>query len=497
METNQLINNNQKNLDKSTETHEDTKKSNITLEIQKTNDNKEMLTLEINNEQSEQDEQNEQSEQNEQNFNNDDLIEELKNIKEKLDKERNESISQMNLLNKKDSEKNNELNGLYNNLKISIQKLKVHDKHLVLKTKLLTKFKIKKREEEELKKKILLKQAQINFYTKQSNLSKDDYEKLLKNAETEKNKENKLNEILSNMKTEISKLEEHIQKLKIIEGFHNNCEKDKKLLIKKYNILETDYKYELKKAEKLAKIILKEKEEDDNEIQEEYENLNEEEKAIKDASSILPRIKVLGFRGKKVQELEEKIIKMNKIGQIKNDVRGNVRKLYKKLDNIYRDDNHYIVKANSFIRKNRMIEPIYEDNYLFSENDAKIMKKAIPNKLFINYKTKFNDILQYKKNIEKIIHKEYNIRKNESELIINKCEKNFLDTKSVKLNEFKLVLKYQKIRSKIIYIKRKMTEITEQLKKIKSRIKAQEAENNHVKMFLNKLMQNEQVKKNS
>ena len=167
METNQLINNNQKNLNKSTETHEDTKKSNITLEIQKTNDNKEMLTLEINNEQSEQDEQNEQSEQNEQNFNNDDLIEELKNIKEKLDKERNESISQMNLLNKKDSEKNNELNGLYNNLKISIQKLKVHDKHLVLKTKLLTKFKIKKREEEELKKKILLKQAQINFYTKQ------------------------------------------------------------------------------------------------------------------------------------------------------------------------------------------------------------------------------------------------------------------------------------------------------------------------------------------
>ncbi len=102
METNQLINNNQKNLDKSTETHEDIKKSNITLEIQKTNDNKEMLTLEINNEQSEQDEQNEQSEQNEHNFNNDDLIEELKNIKEKLDKERNESISQMNLLNKKD-----------------------------------------------------------------------------------------------------------------------------------------------------------------------------------------------------------------------------------------------------------------------------------------------------------------------------------------------------------------------------------------------------------
>ena len=40
-----------------------------------------------------------------------------------------------------------------------------------------------------------------------------------------------------------------------------------------------------------------------------------------------------------------------------------------------------------------------------------------------------------------------------------------------------------------------MTEITEQLKKIKSRIKAQEAVNNHVKMFINKLNQKIQAKK--
>ena len=106
MQINQLINDNQKNLDKSTETGEEIKKSNIALEIQKTNDNKEMLTLEINNE------QNDPNEPNEETLNENDLIEELKNVKEKLTKERNESISQMNLLNQKDSEKNNELNGL-------------------------------------------------------------------------------------------------------------------------------------------------------------------------------------------------------------------------------------------------------------------------------------------------------------------------------------------------------------------------------------------------
>ena len=483
MQINQVnINDNQKNPDKSTETGKDLKKSDVILENKKNNDDKETFSIQINNE------------ENGQNLNDKELIEELENMKEKLTKERKELISQINLLNEKDKEKNNEINKLSNNLKIIIQKLQNHNRHLMLKTKSLIKIKINQREEE-LKKDILLKQAQINFYTKKSNSEKDDYEKLLKNAPLEKNKENKLNNILLNLKSDISKLEEPIEKLKIIESIHNNCEKDKQLLIKKYHILEKDYEYELKRAEKLARIIIKEKDEDDNEIEEEYENLNTEEKAIRDESSILPKIKVLGFRGKKIQELEEKIMKLNKIGQVKNKVTGNVRKLYKKLDNIYRDNNHYIIKANSFIRKNRMIDINYDENYLFSENDAKIMEKAIPNKLFNNYQTKFNDILQHKKNIEKLLNKEYNMKKNVSELIINKCEKTFIDSRSVKLDEFKLIIKYQKLRSKMIYIRRKISEISEQLNRVKNRIKWQEYDNMHIKLFLNKLKLKQQNKK--
>ena len=483
MQINQLnINDNQKNPDKSTETGEDLKKSDVILENKKNNDDKETFSIQIN------------KEENGQNLNDKELIEEFENMKEKLTKERKELISQINLLNEKDKEKNNEINKLSYNLKIIIQKLQNHNRHLMLKTKSLIKIKNNEREEE-LKKDILLKQAQINFYTKKSNSEKDDYEKLLKNAPFEKNKENKLNNILLNLKSDISKLEDPIEKLKIIESIHNNCEKDKQLLIKKYYILEKDYEYELKRAEKLARIIIKEKDEDDNEIQEEYENLNTEEKGIKDANSVLPRIKVLGYRGKKFQELEEKIIKLNRIGQIKNKVTGNVRKLYKKLDNIYRDNNHYIIKANSFIRKNRMIDINYDENYLFSENDAKIMEKAIPNKLFNNYQTKFNDILQHKKNIEKLLNKEYNMKKNVSELIITKCEKTFIDSRSVKLDEFKLIIKYQKLRSKMIYIRRKISEISEQLNRVKNRIKWQEYDNMHIKLFLNKLKLKQQNKK--
>ena len=73
---------------------------------------------------------------------------------------------------------------------------------------------------------------------------------------------------------------------------------------------------------------------------------------------------------------------------LKDDVKGNEFKLYKKIDNIYKDKNHYITKANSYIRKKRNIDIDYEDNYLFSENDAQIMGKVIPEKMFNTYKNK-------------------------------------------------------------------------------------------------------------
>ena len=87
------------------------------------------------------------------------------------------------------------------------------------------------------------------------------------------------------------------------------------------------------------------------------------------------------------------------------------------------------------------------------------------------------------------------LNKDCNKFMMNKCEKNFLDSRVVKLDEFKLVLKYQKIRSKIIYTRRKIEEISEQLKKVKNRIKGQEYYNEHIKIFFNKLKQKQQNKK--
>ena len=47
----------------------------------------------------------------------------------------------------------------------------------------------------------------------------------------------------------------------------------------------------------------------------------------------------------------------------------------------------------------------------------------------------------------------------------------------------------------MIYIRRKITEISEQLNRVKNRIKWQEYDNMHIKLFLNKLKLKQQNKK--
>ena len=57
------------------------------------------------------------------------------------------------------------------------------------------------------------------------------------------------------------------------------------------NFTKYGYEYELKRSKQLAKININEKEEEDAIIEEEYDRLDEEEKAKKDAKSLFPKIK--------------------------------------------------------------------------------------------------------------------------------------------------------------------------------------------------------------
>jgi hypothetical protein len=305
--------------------------------------------------------------------------------------------------------------------------------------------------------------------------------------EKEKEKESKLNQLLLKLKSDIEKIEKPIEQLRIINNEHLNCERKNKLLRKKYSITETDYEYEKKKAKKLALIKFQERHEEDAVIEEEYDQLDEKAKAEKDAHVELPKIKIIKYRGEKIQKLEAEIIRRNKIYQIKSDVIGNATKLYKKIDNIYSDNNRYITKANSFIRINRKNVINYEDNYLFSENDTRIMKKAIPEKMFISCKNKYNDILQYKKELEKNLSRDNSAIKIENEFMDNKYEKCRIETKSIGIIKTKLLIKSQQLKSQINITKKKIKEIKEEINKEKKKIKEKEIEKKRISTILQKM----------
>ena len=483
MRNNQLLFSKRENPEKSTTMGEETKNSNEIFTTNKTNNGEEQtFSFEV------------KSVQENEKINLTDPKKELEKLKQKLKEERIESVSKINELNLKDIEKGKEMKILFQNLINYIQKLKNYDKNLMIKTKFLTKIK-KQKTEEEIKNDIKLIEAQIKLQNKKANYIKALFDKSQKNFEKDENKEKKLSTILSQLKSNLSIIQSQIEKLKIIYDNHLKCEKEKQLLIEKYNILETDYKYELKRAEQLRKIKISEKDEEDAEIEEEYDQLDEKAKAEKDERSILPKLKKLKFKGKNIQELEKKIIELNKIGKIKNNPQGNAIKLYQKIDKIYKDKNRYITRANSYIRKNRKINIDYEDNYLFSENDAKIIEKVMPEKMINSYKNKYNDILQHKKEIEKKLNQESNKIMNESEVILNNFVYKIFDLKNVRVDKIKLIAKSHKLREKINDLKRNIKKVKEQIIKEEQKIIKKEKENKNINLFCYKLSKTFKTKK--
>ena len=200
-----------------------------------------------------------------------DLNNELEDLKQKLKEERMLSITKINELNLKEIELNKEVKNLYKQTIKLIQRLKERDKNIIINTKFLSRNKNRKTEEE-IKNDIKVKEAQIKLYAMKANYVKNAYEKNAKNYEQDLNKENILDDILSKFNSDIDVIESQIKNLKKIYIVHLYCPREKKSLIEKYNFLESEYKYELKREEQLSKIKIKEKDEEDAIIEEELIN---------------------------------------------------------------------------------------------------------------------------------------------------------------------------------------------------------------------------------
>ena len=393
------------------------------------------------------------------------LDQELIELQKQLEEERKNSITETNRLNEEDTKRNNELKKLttmYNNL---IQALKNYDQSLIIRTRKVSKF--KQKSEEEIKKDIRVTETQIKDYEKRVNYNKENYQLFKQYVEKEKNKENELKSALIDLKGDISSQNEEIKILKITSNNHLFCNNENRKLKERLANLNMAYQYEIKRAKQLALIELGKKEEDDQDIKEEYDKMDDQAKAEEDEKNLLPRINILKLRGENMQKLEMKIIKINKIGVIKSEVIGNATKSYNKLNTEFNENERYNNKEKnkSKVRLNKYSEIKIPDNYLFSEKEDKIMEKVLPENMYNSCKLKFNDILNQKKELEEKLKTESNNIKSESDALSNKCEYNKMELKSQKLDHLKLVLKSQKLRDKINSLKQDIKDMKEKINK--------------------------------
>jgi len=268
--------------------------------------------------------------------------------------------------------------------------------------------------------------------------------------------------------------------LKITYNTHLYCASENKKLLEKFAALNTSYQYELKRAKQLALMELNDKDEDDQLIKEEYDKISEKARAEEDEKNILPKIKVLKLRGENLQKLEMKIIKRNKIGLNKSSDVGKGIKYFNKLNTELNEREKYErQKYNSIMRKNKLSEIQVEDNYLFNENEEKIMEKVLPEEMLNSYRNKYNELFLQKKEAEDKLKTDSNTIRRENETINNKCEYNKMELKNKKVENLKLVMKSQKLRDKINSLKQNIQVIKGKMAKEQKKLKEEERINNY------------------
>ena len=421
--------------------------------------------------------------------NNDQTPQENKNTKnndgqKKIEKVSNETFNNENEkkkpkknLNEEDIQKNTDLKVLTNKFNSLLQILKSYEQNLVIRTRKLSK---NKKTEEEIKKQIKVTEAQIESFQERKNTIENEYNSFKKKVESDKNKENELNIELNDLKTQISEINDEIKNLKIISNIHFYCASENKKLLEKFAALNTSYQYELKRAEQLALMELNDKDEDDQLIKEEYDKISEKARAEEDEKNILPKIKVLKLRGENLQKLEMKIIKRNKIGLNKSSDVGKGIKYFNKLNTELNEREKYErQKYNSIMRKNKLSEIQVEDNFLFNENEEKIMEKVLPEEMLNSYRNKYNELFLQKKEAEDKLKTDSNTIRRENETINNKCEYNKMELKNKKVENLKLVMKSQKLRDKINSLKQNIQVIKGKMAKEQKKLKEEERINNY------------------
>ena len=393
------------------------------------------------------------------------LEQQLNSLKAQFEINKTESLENIQNINTELEKKNEESKKVSKENKKLIIKLKGLEEQITEKyNKIMNKNIYKKvnnntKNENNVEKDIKVTEKEIENVKKMSENErkiKEKYENLINevNNQLESNKISDLEQI----NEEINQLKTENEILNLIKLEHENCIKDIRALTSKLNIANNELEFETKKNDMIMSITLKKENKDKgkkdevktlNNVSEDIAYLKEKNALVEEKLNYSKKIRDKDLKNpisniQKVNNITFKYIQtefnsMQKKSNYDKKLIGNLKEVTSRIDNVY------IPELN-----------------LFTEREADILRKILPDDILNSYMEKFE-----KKKVEKEKIEEKNEIKEKNE---NNNEQIFYDIDLIKMKrkteerkKASLNIKYYKNKKKITDFKSKINELQKQI----------------------------------
>ena len=393
------------------------------------------------------------------------IVDELQNklnlLQNSLDQERQNCISETDILNEQLNDKSQEINFIKNENDNLLKKLRKISDEMDANIQMEQIYRAKM---EEFEKNIKKLNNLIEVRKKEMTLEEKRKEKLVNDIQ-------KLNELLNLndeeevkvLKEEYTKKNEIIQnsvkeneKLKNTQKIHENCDKIIISLKNKYNLLKNDFQFESKKANMLM--------------------LQNSSRSYNNSENNVQQKKANKIKNAAGNPLCLSSINNNHIRSLSKNCRNYIDRQFTCLN------NGKNMNKNLSVDYNKETESI---SLLFKENEEKILEKLIPNYYLRNLKVKFDNLESQKMEAKdkfkgnekaKIVLKKYQMK-------IDLSNMNNNTQKIIRVNLNANLVKTHKL---IIELKDKIRKINKEITAKKTQIKSQQKTNKQLKKHLKK-----------
>ena len=406
-------------------------------------------------------------------------LKELRNnineINEKINKEKNISINAYKSLNSQINAKNEKIKNLAEEQKELIDRLKIIKSDINDKIEkaniLILKKKEENKKEENLKKLLNVKEKEIELANKKNENIKKEYERIIKIFNKNNlDKENNLKKELFELNNKIYKLKCEIKELGVISDQHQYCDKHKNELLNLLALLTNAYQFEKKRTNLIDMALNSESEPEKNKLNlKKVDNKSKISKNIHEFHS--PKTK---SSKNLFNQSKNTILLKNK----KSEINLITKSAYNYINNILNNINDECRKESGIINNSNWKT---RKKNLFNFKENIFLEKIIPNNFLIKCKERFDNIENENNKLkEKITFNK--IKKDRLALEHkSKIELKELKIKVSRKEEMKLNIGIYRAKKSIDELKKKISEINNEAKKYTKMINIKNKENSNLK----------------